>query len=49
MLLYPKAYFDKIQNITIQFLIKNKIKILILDVDNTLIDKEKILSEEIIK
>ena len=49
MLLYPKAYFDKVQDITIQFLIKNKIKILILDVDNTLIDKEKILSEEIIK
>ena len=49
MLLYPKAYFDKIQNITIQFLIKNKIKILILDVDNTLIDKEEILSEEVIK
>lgn len=45
MLLYPKAYFDKIQNITIQFLIKNKIKILILDVDNTLIDLDHNLLE----
>ena len=49
MLIYPKAYFNKIQDITIQFLIKNKIKILILDVDNTLIDKKEILSDEIIQ
>ncbi len=49
MLIYPKAYFTKIQNITIQFLLENKIKILILDVDNTLIDKKEILSEEIIQ
>lgn len=49
MLIYPKAYFTRIQDITIQFLIENKIKILILDVDNTLIDKKEILSEEIIQ
>lgn len=49
MLIYPKAYFKNVQEITIQFLIKNKIKALILDVDNTLIDHKKILSEEIIK
>ena len=49
MLIYPKAYFTRIQDITIQFLLENKIKILILDVDNTLIDKKEILSEEIIQ
>ncbi len=47
-MLYPKAYFEKVQDITIQFLIKNKIKALVLDVDNTLIAKNKELSEEII-
>ena len=36
MLFYPKKYFKKIQNITIEFLQKNKIKALILDVENTL-------------
>lgn len=49
MFLYPNAYFDKIQDITIQFLIKNKIKAMILDVDNTLIDTEENLSEEVIQ
>lgn len=48
MFLYPNAYFEKVQDITIQFLIKNKIKAMILDVDNTLIDKKENLSEEII-
>ena len=47
-MLYPKAYFEKVQDITIQFLIKNKIKALVLDVDNTLIAKNKEISEEII-
>lgn len=45
---YPNAYFNKVQEITIGFLMKNKIKALILDVDNTLIDYYKNLSEEII-
>lgn len=49
MFLYPNAYFEKVQDITIQFLIKNKIKALILDVDNTLIDKQENLSEDVIK
>ena len=49
MFLYPNAYFKKIQDIKIQFLIKNKIKALILDVDNTLIDKQENLSEDVIK
>ena len=38
MNIYPKIYMNKVQDITIQFLIENKIKALILDVDNTLID-----------
>ena len=46
MTIYPKAYFNNIKEITIQFLIKNKIKALILDVDNTLIDYYKNLSNE---
>lgn len=49
MNLYPKAYFSSVLDITIQFLIKNKIKALVLDVDNTLIDKDRNLSEETIK
>ena len=35
---YPKEHFEKVEEITIEFLQKNKIKVLILDVDNTLID-----------
>lgn len=46
--LYPKIYLNKVEDITIQTLIKNKIKLLILDVDNTLIDYYKNLSEEVI-
>ena len=46
--LYPNIYLDKVEKITIQTLIKNKIKLLILDVDNTLIDYYKNLSEEVI-
>ena len=47
--LYPKLYLKKIEEITIEMLIKNKIKLLILDVDNTLIDYNKNLSESIIE
>ena len=47
--IYPKAYFSSVLDIKIGFLIKNKIKALILDVDNTLIDYNKNLSEDIIK
>ena len=46
-LIYPKAYFKNVQQITIQFLINNKIKTLILDVDNTLIDYKKKMSKEV--
>lgn len=47
--LYPNLYLKKVEDITIEILMKNKIKLLILDVDNTLIDYYKNLSEEIIK
>lgn len=46
--LYPNIYLNKVQDIKIQTLIKNKIKLLILDVDNTLIDYYKNLSEKVI-
>jgi len=49
MNIYPNAYFKRVQDISIEFLIKNNIKALILDVDNTLIDYYKNLSEDVIK
>ena len=45
MILYPKQHFNNVREITIEFLQKNKIKALILDVDNTLIDYDKNLPE----
>ena len=44
--LYPNELLNKVEEITIQFIQKNKLKALILDVDNTLIDYNKNLSEE---
>lgn len=41
MLLYPKGYFDSVRDINIEYLRKNEIKGIILDVDNTLIDYYK--------
>ena len=49
MILYPKADFKKVSDITIEYLNKNNIKALILDVDNTLIDFYKNLSEQTIE
>lgn len=49
MTIYPNAYLRKVQDISIDFLEKNNIKALILDVDNTLIDYYKNLSDDIIK
>ena len=49
MNIYPNVYLNNVQEITIQFLIENKIKALILDVDNTLIDYYKNLSNEVIE
>ncbi len=45
MKLYPDLYVNNIKEITLDILNKNKIKGLILDVDNTLIDYDKILLE----
>ena len=47
MILYPNVHFNNVREIKIDFLRKNKIKALILDVDNTLIDYKQILSEEV--
>lgn len=41
MIIYPNAHFDNVREINIEFLKKNKINALILDVDNTLIDYDK--------
>lgn len=49
MKIYPNAYLNKVQDITFEFLMKNNIKALILDVDNTLIDYYKNLSDEVIQ
>ena len=49
MILYPKELFNNVREITIDFLRENRINALILDVDNTLIDYDKNLSEETIK
>ena len=46
--LYPNLYLKKVEDITIEKLLRNKIKALILDVDNTLIDIDKNLSEDVI-
>lgn len=43
----PNIYIKKVEDITIELLLKNKIKLLILDVDNTLIDYYEKLSENI--
>lgn len=45
MNIYPNLYLTNIKEITLQLLNKNKIKGLILDVDNTLIDYDKNLLE----
>lgn len=46
-MLYPNKYFHKVEEITIEFLQKNKIKALILDIDNTLIDYNKKMSKDV--
>lgn len=49
MILFPNENLKKVEEITIEFLQKNKIKALILDVDNTLIDCNKNLSKTIVE
>lgn len=45
---YPRDYFKSVTRITKKYLDENRIQALILDVDNTLIDYDKNLSQEII-
>ena len=49
MILYPKAHFNNVREITIEFLRENEITALILDVDNTLIDYDRNLAEETVQ
>lgn len=46
MLIYPKVYLENVTKITFEFLKENKIKAIILDIDNTLIDFDKKLLPE---
>ena len=39
--MYPKAYFNNIKDVSIEFLQSHNIKGLLIDVDNTLIDYNK--------
>lgn len=48
MIFYPKGYFNKVSEISLEYLKENNIKGLILDVDNTLIDYYKNISEDTI-
>ena len=45
MFWYPDGYFDKVRDIKIEYLKENKIKAIILDVDNTLIDYYRVFPE----
>ena len=45
MILYPKIYLNNVKEITLEYLNKNNIKGLILDVDNTLIDYDEQMLE----
>lgn len=48
MNVYPTEYFAKVEDIKMEVIEKNNIKALILDVDNTLIDRSLYLRDEII-
>ena len=45
MNLYPSIYIENVKKITLELLKEKKIKGLILDIDNTLIDYDKNLLE----
>ncbi|MBP3801024.1 MAG: YqeG family HAD IIIA-type phosphatase [Clostridia bacterium] len=49
MILYPNDLINSVKEITIEYLRANKINALILDVDNTLINYQQELSEEVKK
>ena len=48
MILYPKGYFKKVSEISLEYLKQNNIKGLILDVDNTLIDYYRNMTDDTI-
>ncbi|MGN1300440.1 MAG: hypothetical protein ACI4VC_03755 [Clostridia bacterium] len=45
MILYPKSYFNNILEIDNDFLDKNKIRYIFLDIDNTILDTENNIVE----
>ena len=49
MILYPNVHFDKVEQITKEFLQEHKINALILDVDNTLINYQRKMGESIVE
>ena len=49
MIFYPKAYYKNVKEITIDFLRENNIKALILDVDNTILDFDRIIPDGVIE
>lgn len=49
MNIYPDAYFKRVEDINIEFLNKKRIKALLLDVDNTLVDHTKKITDSVIK
>jgi len=49
MIFYPNGYFNKVSEISLEYLNENNIKGLILDVDNTLIDYYRNMSEETVE
>lgn len=49
MIFYPNGYFNKVSEISLEYLKENSIKGLILDVDNTLIDYYRNMSEETVE
>ena len=49
MIFYPDGHFKKVSEISLEYLKENNIKGLILDVDNTLIDYYRNMSEETVE
>lgn len=49
MILYPRAYFNSVKEISVEFLNESNIKALILDVDNTLIDYDQNMPSGIVE
>ena len=49
MILYPKVYYKSVKDIKIDFLNKNNINAIILDVDNTILDFDKNIPDGVIE